>query len=1092
MPESRITAVFFDLGDTLGSPVIGGSPPRLTSFDVFPYARTVISDLKAQGLKLGVISNTGEEKGPAINAVLAPTGLLDDFAPGLIVYSGDEAPLKDGTPVTKSIPEIFKRAAKRAGLGRSPDRCLFVGEDANEREVAACAGWRVCPHPLLVGEVLAGQPLRFVRVSVPTNQATAPWRQELRKSGFVPMHIFGPGGTVIYGLTSQRVALELADMRFAVEFLGEPHLPLTTDLYLLRDDVAERSGFLARQGEAARVFGSAGMERLIVSATPEGIVAAFPPGAVAKLDTFHFEGARHGHNLRLGPDPLMWEQAPDTAAPAAFTVEKPSISQAAAAAFATISANEVLAIVGRYSGADPLDGVAGPPVTSRHIRHADNARAVAQAAADLEMAGQGRLQVTFHRFTHVGLDLSNIEAELAGLSPELVLVTAHLDSTAAFHEPYSPDTDPAPGADDDASGMAAVLAIARRFADLGSTEKLARTIRFVLFNAEEQGLIGSQAYARRSKARRETIAAVWQMDMIGYNKTDPRTWEAHAGFEAAASVEAQSRRLADLIQATASSVSPNLPPAQIYHSGTIPDGDLAAGRSDHAAFQAQGYPAIVVCEDFFVGPGTDAPAPEENPNYHQPGDTIIDAEFAADITRAVGAAAWVSVTQTFEASPTFLKVSERTMAPSRELDIRRRPASQNAAAQPAAVAPSGPALQSRRNAVTGSPAVVASAGSTPGQGSLVEKALAFARSQSTNLGFAAGSPAEFAPDPVVQRTSSGAAAVHLKQQYRGLSVFQMSRTVRFSPTGDVVDAAGDTAAIPDGVDTEPKMSVEDAVLAMAKHLATTGIGEKVRDAYGQEALLPMIDLTDFKPQVVAGFPLPSRAAVLDKGPFENPIPAYLLIFNQPGVARLAWHAVFTFPGYADQYTIIVAADKTDGEILYSKSTMLRAAARGRVFEFSPGVSDRRLIDFPRPLADYPAMPSSPISGFPVDWVDGDQTIGNSTAATLNLTSSTLTGKPNNGVVVFDPATPDGDDQKLLNIFYFCNYMHDFLLILGFDEASGNFQQVNFTHTGSDKDPVQARAFSGAVDGTANMATGPDGRPPLMKMGSVGGGAPYGV
>ncbi|MER8640191.1 M20/M25/M40 family metallo-hydrolase [Mesorhizobium sp. M1365] len=827
------------------------------------------------------------------------------------------------------------------------------------------------------------------------------------------------------------------------------------------------------------------MEHLIVSATPEGIVAAFPPDAINKLDTFHFEGARHGHNLRLGPDPLIWEQVPAIVAPSAFALGKPSISQAAAAAFATIDAREVLGIIQRYSGAAPLDGAGAPPIASRHIRHADNARAVAQAAADLESAGQGRLQVTLHRFSHVGLELSNVEAELPGLSPELVLVTAHLDSTAAFHEPYAPETDPAPGADDDGSGMAAVLAVARRFADLASTGQLARTARFVLFNAEEQGLIGSQAYARRSKARGETIAAVLQMDMIGYNKLEPRAWEAHAGFEASPSVEGQSRALAELIQAVALDVSPNLPPAQIYHSATVPDGDLAAGRSDHAAFHAQGYPAIVVCEDFFVGPGTNAPAPEENPNYHQPGDTVVDPEFAADITRAIGAAAWISATQTSAAPSSLLNPSERTMATSRELDTRLRPAGQNATAQPATVVPPpGRASQSRRNAVTGSPAVVASIGQAPAQRSLVERALDFARSQASNLGFTAGSPAEFAPDPVVQRTSSGAAAIHLKQQYRGLTVFQMSRTVRFSPTGDVVDATGDTAAIPDGVDIEPKLSIEDAVLAMAKHLATTGAGEKVRDAYGQEAPLPTIDIKDFKPQVVAGFPLPSRAAVLDKGPFENPIPAYLLIFNQPGMARLAWHAVFTFPGYADQYTMMVAADSTSGEILYCKSSIMRAAAEGRVFEFSPGVSDRRLIEFPRPLSDYPAMPSSPISGFPADWVDADKTIGNSTIATLNMTTTSLAGKSKNGVIVFDPTKGDGDDQKLLNIFYFCNYMHDFLMILGFDEASGNFQQVNFTRTGSDRDPVRARAHSGAVNGTANMATGPDGLPPLMNMGLV--------
>jgi len=73
---------------------------------------------------------------------------------------------------------------------------------------------------------------------------------------------------------------------------------------------------------------------------------------------------------------------------------------------------------------------------------------------------------------------------------------------------------------------------------------------------------------------------------------------------------------------------------------------------------------------------------------------------------------------------------------------------------------------------------------------------------------------------------------------------------------------------------------------------------------------------------------------------------------------------------------------------------------------------------------------------------------------------------------------------MLNIFYFCNYMHDFLYILGFDEAAGNFQTINFTHLGVAGDAVRARAHSKAVMGTANMSTDADGRPPIMNMGLV--------
>jgi bacterial leucyl aminopeptidase len=162
-----ITAVFFDLGDTLGTATVGGQPPRLTGFDVFPFVPGVLADLKARGLKLGVISNTGGEKAPAVNAVLAPTGLLARLDNALLVFSGDEG-------VTKASPEIFKRAAARAGVPAA--QCLFVGEDAAERMVAMSAGWAVCPHPLLVGEVLDGQSVRYVRLTVPAAHAAAPCR----------------------------------------------------------------------------------------------------------------------------------------------------------------------------------------------------------------------------------------------------------------------------------------------------------------------------------------------------------------------------------------------------------------------------------------------------------------------------------------------------------------------------------------------------------------------------------------------------------------------------------------------------------------------------------------------------------------------------------------------------------------------------------------------------------------------------------------------------------------------------------------------------------------------------------------------------
>jgi extracellular elastinolytic metalloproteinase len=73
---------------------------------------------------------------------------------------------------------------------------------------------------------------------------------------------------------------------------------------------------------------------------------------------------------------------------------------------------------------------------------------------------------------------------------------------------------------------------------------------------------------------------------------------------------------------------------------------------------------------------------------------------------------------------------------------------------------------------------------------------------------------------------------------------------------------------------------------------------------------------------------------------------------------------------------------------------------------------------------------------------------------------------------------------VLNTFFFCNYMHDFFYMLGFDYAAGNFQRVNFTGQGAGGDAVLARVHPGRVRGTANMFTPEDGRPPLMNMGAV--------
>jgi leucyl aminopeptidase len=104
--------------------------------------------------------------------------------------------------------------------------------------------------------------------------------------------------------------------------------------------------------------------------------------------------------------------------------------------------------------------------------------------------------------------------------------------------------------------------------------------------------------------------------------------------------------LAKRIQRLAEIVSPTLVVPQLYESKGPDQRDPAERHSDHAAFQECRYAACLASEDFFIGPAADSPAPEANPNYHQKTDTFIDPAYAADITRCVIAAAWITANMT--------------------------------------------------------------------------------------------------------------------------------------------------------------------------------------------------------------------------------------------------------------------------------------------------------------------------------------------------------------------------------------------------------------------------------------------------------------
>jgi len=137
-------------------------------------------------------------------------------------------------------------------------------------------------------------------------------------------------------------------------------------------------------------------------------------------------------------------------------------------------------------------------------------------------AASARMQVTLdsYRLEAQGerilrpVTLVNVVGVLPGRTQRRLLVGAHYDSVGkgpdgAFH--WDQGDLPAPGANDDGSGTAAVLELARA---LGG-ETLDATVVFVLFDGEEEGLVGSTLYAKRAAQDKEPLEAVLSNDIIG-------------------------------------------------------------------------------------------------------------------------------------------------------------------------------------------------------------------------------------------------------------------------------------------------------------------------------------------------------------------------------------------------------------------------------------------------------------------------------------------------------------------------------------------------------------------------------------------------
>lgn len=265
-------------------------------------------------------------------------------------------------------------------------------------------------------------------------------------------------------------------------------------------------------------------------------------------------------------------------------------------------------------------------------RHGGKPDALESAALWIESSlsgGNMGYLVERHSFDAGESEVRNLIVELPGRErrKEIIVVGAHYDTVPG-----------SPGANDNATGVATLLALARAF----TGEQQARTVRFVAFVNEEPPhfqteTMGSRVYARRCRSRGEEIVAMLCLESMGSYSEQAGSQKTPPGLEGgfpetgnflAFVGDENSRYFVDSAISTFQRTA-GMP----TEGGVFPPTVPGATWSDHASFWEMGYPAVMVTDT----------AVYRDPNYHQPTDTAEKVDLEKLLQAARGLEAVVRV-----------------------------------------------------------------------------------------------------------------------------------------------------------------------------------------------------------------------------------------------------------------------------------------------------------------------------------------------------------------------------------------------------------------------------------------------------------------
>ena len=262
------------------------------------------------------------------------------------------------------------------------------------------------------------------------------------------------------------------------------------------------------------------------------------------------------------------------------------------------------------------------PRTPKSPSHAQARRYIRSC---LEHSG---FDVQERRFEGPNLDGFNILARPIPQRDDLplLIVGAHYDSVKN-----------SPGADDNASGVAALLTLAAEIGSWRSADSWNCRIQLVAYDLEEYGILGSWLHAQELKRSGERLLGMVALEMLAYTDHHPGSQGLpphlkgvypNTGDFIGLCGNETSREFVQVVESGMRSI-PGLPVESLLVPGTgeaIPEVRL----SDHSSFWDAGYPALMITDTSFF----------RNPHYHQATDTVetLDLEFLEKVTRGLCAA----------------------------------------------------------------------------------------------------------------------------------------------------------------------------------------------------------------------------------------------------------------------------------------------------------------------------------------------------------------------------------------------------------------------------------------------------------------------